>query len=223
MRNVLVVAPHPDDETLGCGGTLLRHRADGCNIHWLIVTDMSEENGYPLTKIIERSQQIAQVASCYDFHSVTNLALPPARLDTVPMQTIIQRVSELIQKIEPEVVYLPYSGDIHTDHKIVFDAAASCLKSFRSPSIRRVMVYETISETEFGIAPDIPVFKPNVFVDIEKYFEQKIKIMKLYTTEIGDFPFPRSSEAITALAQVRGATSNSSYAEAFMLIKEVVR
>lgn len=222
MKKVIVVAPHPDDETLGSGGTLLRHKEQGDEVHWLIVTDIAQESDLYLKRLHSREKEIEKVKNMYGFNSVYNLKWPTTRLDTLPIGDIVNSISSVFQKVHPEIVYLPYPGDIHTDHKVVFNAVASCTKWFRYDSVKRVLAYETLSETDFVINPDGNCFRPNVFIDISKYLETKLEIMKVYTDELNEFPFPRSEQAIRALASLRGAASGCKAAEAFMLLKEIV-
>lgn len=222
MRKVLVIAPHPDDETLGCGGTLLKHRANGDEIYWLIVTSISEEQGFHIDRINSRQIEIDNVAMRYGFQSVYQLNWPTMKLDEIPMSRLVQSFSNVIQEVQPEIVYVPFRDDIHSDHKYVFDAAAACTKWFRYPFIKRVLAYETVSETEFGINPMIGAFKPNVFINIAEHVNDKWEIMKIFETEIGVFPFPRSRESIEALSRHRGSASGFNAAEAFMLLKEVI-
>lgn len=222
MKKIIVIAPHPDDETLGCGGTLLRHKAAGDEIHWLIVTAMKPEQGFSSERVAARAAEISAVARMYGFDSVQSLDFPTTRLDALPAGDVIAAISKVFQGIMPEVVYLPFRGDVHSDHAVVSDAAISCTKWFRHASVKRVLAYETLSETEFGISPDVPGFRPNVFVDIHPYLDKKIEILKMFAGELGEFPFPRSVEAVRALAQLRGSTAGSQAAEAFMLLKEIV-
>jgi LmbE family N-acetylglucosaminyl deacetylase len=220
---ILVVAPHPDDETLGCGGTLLHHAATGNEVHWLIVTSMYYQFGFTELQVSQRQTEIKQVSESYGFADVHQLEFPPARLDSIPRVELICAISDVMKKVMPEIVYLPYRGDVHTDHNVVFDTVISCTKWFRYPFIRRILCYETISETDFGINPEIKGFIPNSFVDITKYIDKKIEIAKIYKTEIGKFPFPRSPEALQALARVRGAASGCLAAESFIILREIIK
>lgn len=223
VRNtVVVIAPHPDDETLGCGGTLLKHKASGDQIHWVVVTHMSEKNGYSRDAVSAREDTIRRVSDCYSFESVHNFEMAPAGLDQVAITELVRRISEVFAALGPEIVYIPYRGDIHTDHAITFDAAASCTKWFRYPSVRKVLAYETLSETDFAIDPDVGGFRPNVFVDISAHLDEKIAIANLYASEMAAFPFPRSETALRALAQVRGCASGFYAAEGFMLLRELL-
>ena len=220
MSNVLVVAPHPDDETLGCGGTLLRHVAEGDNVHWLIVTGVSEADGFSLERVTSRAHEIEEVTRRYGFVSVHALEFGTTQLDAIPMASLVEQIGTVFEAVEPSIVYLPYRGDVHTDHAAVFDASIACTKWFRYPYVNRVLVYETLSETDFNVDPDTSGFRPNVFVDISMYLDDKIEIMKIFRSELGAFPFPRSERAMRALAHLRGAASGFDASEAFMLIRE---
>ena len=220
-NKVLVLAVHPDDETLGCGGTLLKHKAVGEEIYWLIVTAMTTDNGYKTSQINKRYQEIETIAAMYDFSGVDQLGFPTRKLDKIPFQHLVERISATLQKIKPNIVYLPFKGDVHSDHRIAFEAAYSSLKNFRAPFIKKIFMMETVSETEFAPAVHESAFLPNYFVDISPYFDRKIKIILKYSGETEKFPSPRSLENIKALAMFRGATAGCNYAESFMLLKEI--
>jgi LmbE family N-acetylglucosaminyl deacetylase len=220
MSVVLVIAPHPDDETLGCGGTLLRHCAEGDQIHWLVVTQLDIDR-HSVEKVQRRRLEIQRVTSAYGFTSTIQLGFETARLDRVGMDEIVSGIGEVVATVKPEVIYLPFPGDAHTDHRIVYHAAAASTKWFRYPSVRRVMACEILSETDFGLAPDSVPFKPNSYVDIGPWLEEKVRIMSLYSGEMAPHPFPRSEAAIRALALLRGAQCGVEAAEAFIVLKEV--
>jgi N-acetylglucosamine malate deacetylase 1 len=223
MRDtILIAAPHPDDETLGCGATLLRHIARGDSVHWLIVTDMQVRHGFAAAAVERRTAEIAAVAAAYPFAKVHNLGLAPTRLDVLPQAELVAAVAAVVREVAPSIIYVPFPGDAHSDHAAVFDAVAACTKWFRYHGIRRVLCYETPSETDFGLDPLAGAFKPNCFVDATRCIDRKIEIAQLYAGELGEFPFPRSVQALRALAQVRGAACGAAAAEAFMLLKEIV-
>ena len=220
-RSVLVVAPHPDDESLGCGGTILKHIRDGDDVHWLIVTGMSESFGYSADRIAAREAEINKAAAKYGFSSVVELGLPPAKLDIFPIGEVIAGIAEAVSHVQPNIVYTVYRNDAHSDHQVVFDAVMASTKSFRYPFVKEVLAYETISETDFGYKPEDGGFRPNLFVDISPHLTEKLEILNIFESEIGEFPFPRSNEAIAALARVRGVQCGAHAAEAFMLIKGI--
>ena len=226
MSKVLVIAVHPDDETLGCGGTLLKHKANGDEIYWVIVTTI--KNGYRgwdlkfSEEVIEkRDEEIEKVTKMYDFDGVFKLEFPTMRLDEVSMSELIGTISKVFNEIKPNIVYLPFKSDVHSDHRKVFEASFSCVKTFRYPFIKKILMMETISETDFAPATKEDVFVANVFVDVSEFFEKKLEVMQIYESELGTHPFPRSIETIEALAKVRGAQVGNKYAESFMLLKEI--
>jgi len=216
----LIVAPHPDDELLGCGGTLLRRVAEGGTVAWLLMTAITKEAGWEVEKIQQRSLEIERVREGLQVapHHLYALGFPTAELDRIPMNTLVKKISEVFTDFRPDEVLLPYPGDVHSDHRVTFEAASACTKWFRYPSVKRVLAYETPSETDFGIDPRDSGFKPNVFVDIGGQFEQKIELMKIYESEISEFPFPRSEKTLRALAQLRGSQAGFEAAEAFSLL-----
>jgi len=220
MNKVLVIAPHPDDETLGCGGTLLKHRSSKDEIHWLILTNVTENDGWEIEQVNHRQLEIDKVAKAYGFSSVNKMDFPTTKLDTIPMSELVDKISNLIIKVQPHIIYLNNRSDIHTDHQIAFNAVMSCTKSFRNPYIRRIFMYETLSETEFTAPLEGNAFQPNVFVDITEFFEQKCEIMSEYGDEVMDPPYPRSLDTIESLAKYRGSRIGVNYAEAFSLLYE---
>ena len=221
MNKVLVIAVHPDDETLGCGGTLLKHKSNNDKIHWLIATDIKESEGFKKSTVEKRKNEINKVENLFNFDSVSKLGLSTTKVDDYSMNSLIEKISSVINKIRPDIIYLPFKGDIHTDHKKIFNAAYSCTKSFRYPFIKKIYMMETLSETDFSLNIKDESFMPNTFVDISDFMDKKIEIMNLYDGELGDHPFPRSVKNIKALATYRGATAGCDYAESFMLIKEI--
>jgi len=216
-NKVLVIAVHPDDETLGCGGTLLKHKAKGDQTHWVICTRLNKNHRYYKS----REKEIKKVSKFFNFNSVQHLQFETIKMDQYSMDEIIKKISNVINKIKPNIIYLPFKEDVHTDHKKIFEASYSCTKSFRYPFIKKIYMMETLSETEFAPSIKKDSFVPNTFVDISKYINKKIKIMKVYKSEINKHPFPRSEKSIKALATFRGSTSGCKFAESFVLLKEI--
>jgi LmbE family N-acetylglucosaminyl deacetylase len=218
---VLVVAPHPDDEVLGVGGTILKYKSQGVSVAWLIATDLKDDYGWSQDKISEREAEINQVTRFFDFDKVYKLGFPTTKLDALPFGDVVQKISEVVSLFRPDEIFVPHLGDIHSDHKIIHNAVLSCTKWFRYPYIKRVLAYETISETEFGLDASHS-FVPNVFVDISEFLDLKVKAMEIYSSEVSSFPFPRSRVSIEALARYRGSSSGFLAAEAFLLLRERV-
>jgi N-acetylglucosaminylphosphatidylinositol deacetylase family protein len=221
MRNVVVISAHPDDEILGVGGALLKHKKNGDKIYWLITTNIFEEQGFSKERVFSRQREIEKVSEALGAEKVFMLNYPTMSLSTSTLIEMVPKLSKIFTEIEPEIIYCLNRSDAHSDHRITFDAVMACTKSFRYPFIKQVLMYECISETEF--APQLPekMFIPNYFVDISSFLEEKKNLMKIYASELGDHPFPRSLKNIEALASFRGASVGVEYAEAFQLIKYI--
>jgi LmbE family N-acetylglucosaminyl deacetylase len=220
-KTVLVVAPHPDDETLGCGGTLIKHLGAGDQVYWCIFTDMRASPNYCPEQCQCREKTIERVSSGYGFTAVLNLGFPPAGLDQIPQQSLISKFNQVIESIKPDTIYVPFVYDIHSDHRITAETVLSATKPFRAPYIKRLISYETLSETDLNPSPNSIQFKPNYYVDIEKTAEKKYQLLDHYRTEFGEHPFPRSLSTIKALEMVRGAQANLLKAEAFIILREI--
>ena len=218
-KNVIVISAHPDDEILGCGGTLLKHKNNGDKIDWLISTNVFESQGFSKERVDSRQKEINKVQSKLGVTNVYKMEFPTMSLTDESLIKMIPLVSKIFNESKPEIIYLLNRSDAHSDHNITYRAVMACTKSFRYPFIKRVLMYECISETEFGPALAENVFVPNYFVDVSNYQEEKINIMKIYESELGEHPFPRSIRNINALATFRGASVGVEYAEAFQLLK----
>ncbi|MDA8742121.1 PIG-L family deacetylase [bacterium] len=220
MKSMVVIAPHPDDETLGCGGTILKEKSAGSEVHWIVVTEISQKLKVTDEQKMKRAVEINEVAKAFDFNSFEILRFPAAELDTVPIYDLIDSLTTCVRRINPSDIYLPYPGDAHSDHKAVFDACIALTKWFRFSSVERVFAYETQSETDFDISPMLSGFRPNTFVDITDTIDKKIEIASIYDSEFLEHPFPRNFESMRALAKIRGSASGFKYAEAFTLLKQ---
>lgn len=222
MTNVLAIAVHPDDETLGCGATLLKHAAAAEAIHWLIVTAATEAD-FTVRQIEVQRSQVEAVQAAYRFSSVHWLKLPTTRLEQLPVNDLIGAIRAVLNDVRPEIVYVPNRSDVHSDHRIVSDAASAVLKSFYMSSlgVRRVLACEVPSETD--AVPALPelAFVPNVYVDVSQTLRRKLEIMSLFASEVQAGWMPRGLSALEALARHRGAAIGREFAEAFMLMREI--
>jgi len=220
MKRILFVSVHPDDETLGCGGTILKCKTDGHKVFWLNLTSGSLEHPYGFSQdsIDKRRQTILDVIDAYHFDGFENLEFPTQMLDSVEPRILIGGIKQVYDKIKPDTLFIPNRSDIHSDHRVAFDVLFAAAKNFRSPYIKETLMYETLSETEFAPALLEKAFIPNTFIDISEFMEDKIRIMKLYDTELMPDPLPRSIHAIKGLAAFRGSRIGVQYAEAFQLI-----
>lgn len=219
---ILILSTHPDDETLGCGGAILRHIEAGDEVHWGIMTQ-GHEPQWSKSKIERKAEEVNQVANAYGMASVEKLGFPTIKLDEQPLGTVIDGIRSLAERIRPETVYLVHEGDVHTDHSITFRAAMSVFKAFymHKLGIKRILSYETLSSTEAAPPHSTRAFIPTVYKDITPFIEKKLEIMNLYASETQVDPMPRGPSAIRALARYRGATIGVEFAEAFVLIREI--
>lgn len=221
MKNVIVISAHPDDETLGVGGTILKHITNGDNVYWLIVTNVFENQGFSKERVETRQLEISKVEKMFGFKETFNLNYPTMTLSSSSLIKMVPDISSIFSEVKPEIIYTLNRSDAHSDHRVIFDAVMACTKSFRYPFIKQILMYECISETEFAPALAEKAFLPNYFVDITDYLDKKNEIMKVFESEIAEHPFPRSLENITALAHFRGASVGVKYAEAFQLLKYI--
>lgn len=219
MNKILYIAPHPDDETLGCGGTIFHHKNKGDQNYLLSLTSMKKEFGWSTNKILNRDKEIKKINDFYAFKDIFYLNYPPSKVDNIHKSEIIEKISNIFKKIKPNIVYIPFINDIHTDHQIIAECINACLKWFRYPYLKKALYYETLSETNFNFSSDRK-FNPNVYINITPYIHKKNSAMKIYKSEIKKHPFPRSKESITSLAILRGSECGCKYAEAFELILE---
>jgi LmbE family N-acetylglucosaminyl deacetylase len=220
--NVLVISAHPDDETLGCGGTILSHVARGDEVDWLILTRGTTPQ-FPAEQLAAEEKEVAAVTRAYGLRRHVWADLPAAGLDAVPLNDVIRPIREVIERARPRIVYSVHHGDIHTDHRAVFDATSIVLKTFymRALGVERWLTFECLSSTD--AAPQLAgrAFLPTVYRDITAQMERKIEIVNLYRTQLQAACMPRHESAIRALARYRGASIGVEYAEVFALIREV--
>lgn len=217
---VLVIAPHPDDEIIGVGGTIAKRVKSGDEVYVCIVTKGTE----PLF----REEQVKQVQEeCQEADAILGvkdtlfLDFPAVMLETVPRYVFNEKISTIIKNIQPEEVFIPHRGDMQIDHQMVVDAVMVAVRPRGKKYPKRIYAYETLSETGWNI-PDVSnEFIPTVYENITDTFEMKLKSMRKFTSQLAPFPAARSIEAIESLAKFRGATVNVEAAEAFSLIREV--
>lgn len=221
MNKVLFIAVHPDDETLGCGGTILKHKEKGDEIYWLILTRANKK--ITTIKDIQNIQKkyVKKAAEEYGFKHYFHMDFLTTELDQYPMSELIGKMKQIFDEIRPDTVFLPNRCDVHSDHKVAFDAAYACTKNFRIPYLKKILMYEALSETEFAPALPENTFSPNYFVDITAFMEKKLEIMKMFNTEQMEEPYPRAMSSIRALARYRGSRIGVDFAEAFVLLLDI--
>ena len=211
--NVLVFAPHNDDEVLGVGGTIKKLVNAGNSVFICEVT-----SGLHYTQL----QEEALIAhALLGVKKSFFLNKPVGMLKTGNQMELNKSISEVISEVQPEVVFTPFLGDMHIDHREVTESVMVALRPIGNYSIREIYMYETLSETGWNIPTSERSFSPNVWVDISETIQDKIEAMKCYKSQLLEYPHPRSEEAILALAKYRGSTISVPYAESFMLIRKI--
>ena len=224
---ILVVAAHPDDEVLGCGGTIARWAQTGDEIHIGIlgegITSRShkreEADFKQVEKLLAKSKRVGELLGAKNV--ITN-KLPDNRFDSWELLDIVKIIEDWIERIEPEIIFTQHGGDLNIDHNLVFRAVLTASRPVQGGTVKTIYGYEVPSSTEWAFQSFSPVFKPNVFVDISDTLELKIKAMDIYDSEARDFPHPRSAESLRAIARRWGSAAGLQAAEAFELIRQVI-
>lgn len=218
--NVLVIAPHPDDEILGVGGTIAKRVINGDNVYVCVVTKAGE----PLFReeLVEQGRRECREADQFlGVKETFFLDFPAARLEEVPRYKLNDGLMQAVQKVKPDEIYIPHRGDMQLDHKMVVDATMVALRPKYRHVVRRIYAYETLSETGWDIPNTLNEFIPTVYEDISNTLEKKLNAMNIFQSQLAEFPAARSLGAIEALAKYRGATVDVMAAEAFSLIREI--
>lgn len=221
MSKVLVIAPHPDDEILGCGGTMIKHIEAGDEVSVCIAT----KGCMPLFSTESVNKTRSEALECHKSIGVKKtffLDFPAAMMEKVERYEMNGKILDVIKEVQPDIVFIPHWGDMQKDHQMVADACMVALRPKYEPKVKSIFSYETMSETAWN-APNVQnEFIPNVFVDISDTLNKKIKALSVFKSQLSEFPDARSLEAVDALAKYRGALMHFKAAEAFMLIRQLL-
>lgn len=218
--NILVIAPHADDEVLGVGATMVKHKNNGDKIYICIATrgvkplfdDKYMDN---LRKETLLAHNLIGIEKSYF------LEFPSVMLEQIPRYEINDRICKVVKEVKPDIVYIPHFGDMQKDHQIIAEAAMVAVRPKYEHKIKEVYAYETLSETEWNNPHSANAFIPNVYNDVSDFLGKKLEVMKCFESQLSEFPNPRSLEAIEALAKYRGSTINAKAAESFVLIRGI--
>ena len=228
MGSVLVVAAHPDDEVLGCGGTIARHADEGDQVQVLIVAEGATSRqqqrdrllvGDELSALSQAAQKAGSIlgATCVEL-----LDLPDNRLDSLDRLDLIKRIEEIVERHQPECVYVHHAGDVNVDHRRLHESVVTACRPTPGHVVKRLISFEVASSTEWQPPGSAPAFQPNWFVDISDQWERKREALAAYASEMRSWPHARSLEAIQHLARWRGAQVGVEAAEAFCLLRQLL-
>lgn len=221
MKKILVFAPHPDDEILGVGGTMLRHCAQGDEVYVCIVTK-GVEPLFPEAVVNGTREEARKCHRNMGVKETIFLDFPAVMLEEEPRYKLNGSMLDVVRRIAPDEVYIPHIGDMQKDHQLVAEACMVVLRPKYDFAPKKIYAYETMSETGWHVPNVQNEFIPNAYVDITDYLPGKLDAMRTYRSQMGQFPDARSVEALEALAKYRGAMMNLHAAEAFMLIREIL-
>lgn len=218
-KNVLVVAAHPDDEVLGCGGALAKHAANGDDVFVLILGDGVTSRDINESEVdkqtLERRDNAKLAAKILGLQKPEYHSYPDNRMDSVDLLDIVKEIEAMIDRVIPEIVYTHHASDVNIDHRIVHDAVVTATRPQPGQCVKKLLFFEVPSSTEWRPAKSLSPFAPDYFVDITEYVEHKLKALSCYENEMRDYPHPRSVDACLHLIKWRGATVGVEAAEAF--------
>lgn len=224
MTTVLVVAAHPDDEVLGVGGTVARHAANGDAVYSLIVAEGATSRD-EARDVAARSDELGRLRDEALAAAKVLGAAPPVfgggpdnRLDEWALLDVVKLVEKVVAELRPEILYTHHAGDLNVDHRAVHQAVLTACRPLPGSSVREILAFETVSSTEWGTT-----FVPNQFVAIDAFLETKMRALECYRSEMRPFPNARSAEAVRALAALRGSSVGVAAAEAFCVVRSVIR
>lgn len=219
-KKILVIAPHNDDEILGCGGILIKNKAESNDIYVCIATHGTPPMFNPEGTKLNHQETL----DCHKYIGVSEtffLDFPAVLIDKTDRYKINDELLRIIKQIQPNEVFIPHYGDMQKDHQIITDSCMVALRPKYKHAVTKIYCYETLSETGWNIPNVQNEFIPNCYTDISSYLEQKLTAMAFYKSQLSEFPDARSLEAVKALALYRGAQMNMNAAEAFMLVREL--
>jgi N-acetylglucosamine malate deacetylase 1 len=228
QETVLVVAAHPDDEVLGCGGTLARMASEGRAVHILLMADGEtsrvSDSGQTIDpgRLAARNAAAEKACKILGCTSVEMLALPDNRLDGLELLDVVKHIEAFVQRYQPMTVVTHHSGDVNIDHRVVHDAVITACRPQPGHPVKELLFFEVPSSTEWRPPSSANMFNANWFVDVSQTLQLKLQALQVYQDELRPFPHPRSIKAVEALAKWRGATVGAEAAEGFVLGRKLI-
>ena len=215
-ENIVVIVGHPDDEVLGCGGTIVKHVESGDHVSVIVLADGESARDDNEHMKDTRNDELYSAAKVLGMKDVFSLGYPDQRMDTISFLDIVQSVEKILNKIQPDIVYTHHGGDLNMDHRITHQAVMTACRPLPHSVLKGVYTFETVSSTEWASSVESQ-FRPSKICDITAQLDRKIEALKCYKRELREFPHPRSVEGIVILAKNRGAQFGLEAAEAFVV------
>lgn len=219
-KKILIISPHPDDETLGLGGTIKKFSKMGCEIKIIIVSGHKPPL-YPENEYIITLNEAKKVFKLLNVSSFEDLGLVATKLNEIPISDLNNKIEKNIKSFRPDVLFIPFP-DRHIDHRIVFESSVVASRPKNKYYPKTILAYETLSETHWNVANIEPNFNPDFFINIDKEIDNKIKALKLYKSQINSKNKSRSPDSCKSLARFRGSQNGCKYAEAFKVIRIII-
>ena len=222
-KKILIIASHPDDEVLGCGGTICKLTSLGNEVNVFFLSDgvSSRVEKNKNLKIKERKNSAYQAAQIMGVGSVSFGNFPDNEMDGVSLLKVVKKVEAELNINQPDIIFTHHSGDLNIDHQITNKAVLTACRPLGEKIIESILFFEVLSSTEWQASDTAPYFKPNWFVDITNYIDQKIRALEAYSQEMREWPHARSFKALKSLANLRGSTIHAEAAEAFILGRHI--
>lgn len=219
-KKILVIAAHPDDEILGCGGTIFKLKKNN-RFKIIFLTNGVSARSKNKDKILKRKKECEKLFKYLKIGKPTFFNLPDNQLDKLPLLKIVKEIEKVIKSFKPEIVFTHYENCLNIDHQIAYRATITACRPIKNVPVKKILSFEVLSSTEWGVFKK-KTFQPNYYFEIDKEIKNKIKAMKFYKSELKNYPHSRSLKGIEALAKFRGISSGFKFAEGFMLVRELV-
>lgn len=216
---ILIIAAHPDDEVLGCGGTILKHIANGDNVSVLLLSE--GETSRQGSDIEKRQAQARKAAEALGAKELFLEELPDNQFDSLPLLKIIKLIEKHLEKIKPGIIYTHNPSDLNIDHQLTAKAVLTAARPQPNYFVKKILAFEVLSSTEWQVKDKKHLFCPTVYNDITDFIDKKVEILKVYKQELRKYPHPRSLKGVRTLAQYRGIEAGCNFAEAFQLIRQI--
>ena len=218
-KKVLVIAAHPDDEVIGCGGTIAKHIDLGDKVHVLFMTNgIDSRNNSTSNDVLKRKKSSEKVLDILGIENMHNFDFPDNKMDSIPLLDVVQKIEKVVVELKPDIIYTHHIGDLNIDHKITHEAVMVACRPQKNMSVKEIYAFEVLSSSEW-MTPKIDTFSPNYFNNISNYIEIKKIALSCYDNEMREPPNSRSIENIIRLNALRGNSVALDYAESFEILR----